>query len=481
MALDKQAFYEKYAPVAIEQQIKYGIPASVTLAQMGLESGFGTSSPARKSNNFFGVKVGNGWTGNYDLYDDDRPNEKFRRYNNVMESIEDHSKVLMKDRYKNCRNFSSTDYANWAKGIKQGGYATDPGYASKLISEIKAYGLDKYDQMGVRQAQSQGLTIGYAQGATYTSSPSTTNSNTITLSSLQGRWALPIDLSEVKVSSEFGVQRQTHKHGGIDLSTGGKNCNVFATEDGGKVMKVGYQEGGAGNYVTVQYDRQDGSKFQATYMHLSKVGVKEGDVVSAGQQIGVSGNTGRSTGPHLHFETKYLNASGVWEKFDPKLYLAELEVRSGQTTALEKNGVDTLASLRGQMQIAGESSPTQGQTTDPNQGLLASLTASNDPTKWLAYLMNNNGESTSGRDIVSSLISTLFTAALTVGMQLRSSEEAQAEEEAQSQLQQQTNGKEDSNLVKVSRAAVEKAQQTASMQFEAESPEQQQQQGQRLS
>lgn len=44
MALDKQAFYSQYAQVAIEQQKRYGIPASITLAQMGLESGFGTST-----------------------------------------------------------------------------------------------------------------------------------------------------------------------------------------------------------------------------------------------------------------------------------------------------------------------------------------------------------------------------------------------------------------------------------------------------
>ena len=55
MALDKQAFYSQYAQVAIEQQKRYGIPASITLAQMGLESGFGTSTPARRSYNFFGV------------------------------------------------------------------------------------------------------------------------------------------------------------------------------------------------------------------------------------------------------------------------------------------------------------------------------------------------------------------------------------------------------------------------------------------
>lgn len=474
MALDKQAFYSQYAQVAIEQQKRYGIPASITLAQMGLESGFGTSTPARRSNNFFGVKVGSSWTGAYDYYSDDRPNEKFRRYNNVMESIEDHSKVLMKSRYSHCQNYSPTDYVSWANGIKAGGYATDPAYASKLISEINKYGLGKYDQIGIQQAQSQGLATGYARGQSSTTS-------VITLPPLQGNWALPIDLSVVKLSSEFGVQRPGHKHGGLDLSTQGKNYPVYATEDNGKVVAVEPNNGAAGNMIVVEYDRQDGSKVQTTYMHLSQIGVKEGEAVNAGQQIGVSGNTGRSSGPHLHFETKYLNANGNWEKFDPKLYLAEMEVRSNQATALDKNGNDALAAYRSQMQFAGGEAPSyQQQASDPTQALLASITNSNDPTKWLSLLMSNNGEDLSGRDPISSLIGSLFSAALTVAMQLRSSEEIQAEEEAESQLKQQSPGEENSNLVKMTRQDVEKAQATASMQFDAESPEQQQQQGQRL-
>ena len=365
MALDKQAFYSQYAQVAIEQQKRYGIPASITLAQMGLESGFGTSTPVRRSNNFFGVKVGSSWTGAYDYYSDDRPNEKFRRYNNVMESIEDHSKVLMKSRYSHCQNYSPTDYVSWANGIKAGGYATDPDYASKLISEINKYGLGKYDQIGIQQAQSQGLVTGYARGQSSTTS-------VITLTPLQGNWGLPIDLSVVKLSSEFGVQRPGHKHGGLDLSTQGKNYPVYATEDNGKVVTVGKQDKGAGNYVVIEYDRQDGTKIQTTYMHLNQIGVKPGDIVNARHQIGVSGNTGRSSGPHLHFETKYLNANGNWEKFDPKLYLAEMEVRSNQATALDKNGNDALAAYRSQMLFAGGKAPSyQQQASDPTQALLA--------------------------------------------------------------------------------------------------------------
>ena len=112
------------------------------------------------------------------------------------------------------------------------------------------------------QAQSQGLVTGYARGQSSTTS-------VITLTPLQGNWGLPIDLSVVKLSSEFGVQRPGHKHGGLDLSTQGKNYPVYATEDNGKVVTVGKQDKGAGNYVVIEYDRQDGTKIQTTYMHLN--------------------------------------------------------------------------------------------------------------------------------------------------------------------------------------------------------------------
>lgn len=56
MSAVKEAFYEKYAQAAIDQQIKYGIPASVTLAQMAIESGMGTNTLSTKYNNFFSVK-----------------------------------------------------------------------------------------------------------------------------------------------------------------------------------------------------------------------------------------------------------------------------------------------------------------------------------------------------------------------------------------------------------------------------------------
>lgn len=473
----KLDFYRQYEQAAIEQQIKYGIPASITLAQMALESGSGTSSLSREHNNYFGMKKGSSWTGPVvNKVDDHSYAEPFRVYGNVGESIEDHSRLLMKPIYqKACKNLSSTDYMGWAYGIG-GIYATDGTYAQKLVSDIQEYHLDEIDKKACQLAQQRGWQIGYMRGNAPTSSVST--SSKAQLSPLQGNWALPIDLSQVRMTGEYGESRSRHLHGGIDLSTQGKFLPVAATEDNGKVVAVKLNNGAAGNMVTVEYNRQDGTKIQATYMHLSQIGVKEGDAVNAGQQIAISGNTGRSTGPHLHFETKFLNANGNWQKFDPTKYLAEMEIRSGQNIPLDHNGKDYLASARSSMEIGG---PRQGISTfqDPTQTLLASITGSNDPTKWLSALMMNNNDQISDKDPISELISSLFSAALSLAMQIRSSEEVEAETKSASESKQ-TTSEESNALVRMSRDDVAKAQSYASMQFDSESPEQQTTNGQRL-
>lgn len=336
MSAVKEAFYEKYAQAAIDQQIKYGIPASITLQQMALESGYGTSDLAANYNNYFGVKAGSSWKGPTIMkVDDHNYPEAFRVYGSVEESVENHSKVLMASRYRNCFKYSSTDYQNWAVQIRAAGYASDKTYAQKLINLIGENQLYKYDQMALEQARQRGVEIGYMRNGKAPSTPTSAPSKQL-LNPLQGNWALPIDLSKVRLSSEYGVNRPGHKHGGLDLSTKGQNLPVFATEDNGKVTAVKPNNGAAGNMITVEYSRQDGTKFQTTYMHLSQIGVKKDDIVNAGQQIGVSGNTGDSTGPHLHFETKVLKQNGEWQRFNPALYLAELEVRGNMPVSLDK-------------------------------------------------------------------------------------------------------------------------------------------------
>lgn len=143
---DRYAEYiATYAEMAVEQQKTYGIPASITLAQGLLESAAGRSTLATEGNNHFGIKCHRDWQGETMLRSDDAPDECFRVYSSAAESYADHSRFLSRARYQSLFELDPEDYAAWAKGLKQCGYATDPHYADRLIAIIERYGLSGYD------------------------------------------------------------------------------------------------------------------------------------------------------------------------------------------------------------------------------------------------------------------------------------------------------------------------------------------------
>lgn len=138
-------YIEKYKYIAVDQMLRYKIPASITLAQGLLESGAGASSLAREANNHFGIKCGRAWTGPYVLRDDDARNEKFRKYRSAEESYEDHSRFLKQARYSSLFKLSMKDYKGWAHGLKRCGYATNPRYGNLLVDLIERYDLSRFD------------------------------------------------------------------------------------------------------------------------------------------------------------------------------------------------------------------------------------------------------------------------------------------------------------------------------------------------
>ncbi len=148
-------YVDKYAEAAMEQMRKYGIPASVTLAQGILESASGQSELSRKGNNHFGIKATKTWLdggGRYLVYTDDRPNEKFCQYASVADSYEHHSLFLKGNkRYANLFELSPDDYVGWTRGLQADGYASSQQYASSLQSLIRQHGLDKYDRQVMRE------------------------------------------------------------------------------------------------------------------------------------------------------------------------------------------------------------------------------------------------------------------------------------------------------------------------------------------
>lgn len=142
-----EQYIDKYKILAIKQQQKYKIPASITLSQGLLESGAGNSRLARLANNHFGIKCKPEWRGGRIYHDDDEKNECFRTYKTAEESYTDHSRFLAERKYYvSLFELDLLDYKGWAHGLQKCGYATDKAYGSKLVNLIETYELYKYDR-----------------------------------------------------------------------------------------------------------------------------------------------------------------------------------------------------------------------------------------------------------------------------------------------------------------------------------------------
>lgn len=135
---------------AEDSQEKYGVPASITLAQIMLESSGdyagGLSLLAKKYNNLFGITAGSSWKGETVVMSNSqgKDTQRYRVYESVMESIEDHGKLLATSHYTQYTK-NAKDYEEYAKAIHKAGYATDPDYSSKLITIIKENKFNQYD------------------------------------------------------------------------------------------------------------------------------------------------------------------------------------------------------------------------------------------------------------------------------------------------------------------------------------------------
>ena len=120
-----------------------------------------------------------------------------------------------------------------------------------------------------------------------------------------------------RISSNFGtrfhpVDKKTKFHGGMDIAVP-TGTSVGAAAEG--VVKFAGWKGGYGNYVVIEHP--DGK--ETCYGHLNKINVSVGEGVSAGQPIAASGSTGKSTGPHLHFEVRQNG-----EVLDPRKVLSNV-------------------------------------------------------------------------------------------------------------------------------------------------------------
>ena len=112
----REEYISRYMPIAIAHMERYGIPASITMAQGILESDCGNSLLSMKSNNHFGIKCKRNWTGDKVYHDDDAKGECFRSYPSVEASYRDHAEFLdSQPRYDSLFAYSSDDYKSWAR------------------------------------------------------------------------------------------------------------------------------------------------------------------------------------------------------------------------------------------------------------------------------------------------------------------------------------------------------------------------------
>jgi len=122
-----------------------------------------------------------------------------------------------------------------------------------------------------------------------------------TVADLDSGASLP--LSEIKFTSNFGwrlhpIDQVLKIHGGVDLRAYYEPVYAFGE---GVAIQVGYDDK-AGNYIVLNHGA---GRLKSVYAHLEYIAVEPGQLVKSGEMIGVSGNTGYSTAPHLHFGLKY--------------------------------------------------------------------------------------------------------------------------------------------------------------------------------
>lgn len=148
----RQAYIEDTEKMAVRIARKNNILPSVMLAQSILESNWGRSELSREYNNYFGIKAvkkDQGVVFETEEYVDGesgRYMENFKKYSSKRESFEHYAKLLSTaKRYEKVK--TAKNYKEAAQYIKEGGYATDPSYADKIISVVEKYELDKYDEV----------------------------------------------------------------------------------------------------------------------------------------------------------------------------------------------------------------------------------------------------------------------------------------------------------------------------------------------
>ncbi len=282
---------------ALKIQEEKGFPASVVLATIIVESGNGTygasegesdglTKLAFEYHNLFALK-GTGTAGTMQISPEElkysaplaSDDYYYRVYNTDMESIDDWADYIDEYFGSTLRKTRGSDEFSMALAACR---TTEKSYYLDLRKAVKDYGLERLDTLTLEQFES-----------------------------MLSTYVNPCPGSHV--TSGFGYRSFDHKvHLGIDLATGSRKVPTYAA-DSGRVVSAAFGSS-VGNMIVIDH----GNGIVTKYMHHSKMYVKAGDYVVKGQQIGLAGTTGHSTGIHLHYQVE-VNGSPV----NPLPYLVD--------------------------------------------------------------------------------------------------------------------------------------------------------------
>lgn len=136
-----KSFLHRFIPVAEDEQKKYGIPASIILANALLFSAGGESGLSREGHNYFALPCTPDWQGETGRHN----GQCYRYYENAWMSFRDHSLYLTTGAMARLRSLGADDYRAWAKALEAANYGAMPQLAAQLIKVIEAYDLSVHD------------------------------------------------------------------------------------------------------------------------------------------------------------------------------------------------------------------------------------------------------------------------------------------------------------------------------------------------